>query len=354
MADQPVNPGATGSIPPKAVPPTFRAPPMPAPEEGAAPAAPRTVRLKPVSLPPGGAPSAAAPKPVAAQPAAASSNSDATETIKRMTARIAVLSGEVEPAVAKKRTGQVPVDRVDPLVKKATSGLAGVISDQNPTVKRMTTRIQMPSNTGLIPELPEENGPRTIKLKPIGQGGTQPIVPVEMASIDKGAVKAGTSRIPLESAMAVPPTEAPAAAAGDGSMPKTIKLKRPGEMATVKVSVVGAKGATESAPALASATAAPASADTDGSKKTIRVKRPSVPAVSAGAAGEGSDEEAGIGAPALEPAHFVPAAPERGTGWFIALAAVGMIVIIGLGCLLAVQLYGGQPHTELDKSYQTN
>jgi hypothetical protein len=345
MADQPNNQGAPGAIPPKAVPPTFRNPSTPAPGEEASSTAPRTVRLKPVVMPPGATP------PV---PAAASGGSmDAAETIKRMTARIAVLSGDGEPAAtSKKRTGQVPIVGVDASVKNATSGLAGVISDASPTVKRMTSRIQMPSQTGLIPEVAADNGPRTIKVKPVAQGGGQPTGPVEAVApaVGRGTVKLGTSRIPLESAMEVPPTESPASAAA-GAIPKTIKLKRPGEMATVRVSVMGAKGAPEAAPAPSVAdTAADTAAET--SKKTIRVKRPNMPAA-AGGVSEGADEDGAAASTA--PVCFSPVvAPERGTGWFIALAAVGMIVIIGLGCLLAVQLYGGRPHTELDTSYQTN
>jgi hypothetical protein len=159
--------------------------------------------------------------------------------------------------------------------------------------------------------------------------------------------KIGTSRIPLESAMAVPPQES--AASLDGAGPKTIKLKRPGEMSTVKVSVMGAKAAPESAAAAAAAAAVPGAVDAAANKKTIRVKRPNAPA-----AGGETDGAEVAGTPLAPPMGFAPVAPERGTGWFIAVAAACIILVIGLGCLFAVQLYGGRPHTELDQSFQRN
>lgn len=356
MAEEPIKPSTAGAIPPKAVPPQFRAVADAAPVEASTQAAPRTVRLKPVTVGAGGSALPGAAKSPIASPGAtaASGGVDAAEAIKRMTARIAMLSGEVEPGT-KKRTGQIPVGGVDPSVKKATSGLSGVLTDPNPTVKRMTTRIQMPSQTGLIPDI-STAGPKTIKVKPLNmQGSTQPIRPGEAGTdgtgVPNSTVKIGTSRIPLESAMEVPPQE-PVAAEG---APKTIKLKRPGEMSTVKVSVMGQKPAVESVPAAAPTIATPATPDAAGSKKTIRVKRPNAPAAAGLATGEAEGAHGAPGVTALPlPAGFSAVAPERGTGWFIAVAAACIILVIGLGCLYAVQLYGGRPHTELDQSFQHN
>ncbi len=353
MADNPTNPGVPGAIPPKAVPPTFRAPSEAASAEGAASSAPRTVRLKPITVASSGSSLPAAAKPAAAS---AAGSLDATEAIKRMTARIAILSGEGEPAVGKKRTGQISGSGVDPMVKKATAGLSGVLADPNPTVKRMTSRIQMPSQTAQIPDI-AGLGPKTIKVKPVTvtQGGTQQIAQAELSgavAAPKATGKIGTSRIPLESAMSVPPQES--AASADGAAPKTIKLKRPGEMSTVKVSVMGAKAVPESAAAAAAAAAVPGAVDAAANKKTIRVKRPNAPVAGGVTTGEEAVGAEVAGTPMAPPMGFAPVAPERGTGWFIAVAAACIILVIGLGCLYAVQLYGGRPNTELDQSFQQN
>jgi hypothetical protein len=274
-----------------------------------------------------------------------------------MTARIAMLSGEAEP-VSKKRTGQISTGSMEPGGKKPADGLSGGMTDPSPTVKRMTSRIQMPSQTGIIPDI-SASGPKTIKVKPVNvqQGGTQPIRHADLATegmgVPRSTGKIGTSRIPLESAMAVPPPE-PVAAAAEGA-PKTIKLKRPGEMSTVKVSVMGAKAAAESAPAVAAPALQSALESAAGSKKTIRVKRPNAPAAADMATGGATAEPGAAGMTAVPlPAGFAPVAPERGTGWFIAVAAACIILVIGLGCLFAVQLYGGRPNTELDQSFQQN
>jgi hypothetical protein len=347
MADD--NNASAPQIPPKAVPPQVR----PAGDAGAesptvrsTPApVPRTVRLKPISIPTAGAaPASPALPPVT--PSAPVGTEEAAAAIKRMTARIAMMAeGEGE----KRRTGQISVDAGAP--KKATSSLApvGIPVDPN-AAKKMTTRIQMPSPTMPIPAVPIEV-PKTIKIRP---SGTQPVQNVEPAAVvgqtpgQQVAGKSKTSRIPLEQAMAVPqPAAAPEPA---GGTPKTIKLKRPGEMTTIKVSV-------PQGPAIGGAGGAPAAAAGDADagsptqKKTIRVKRPMAPAAAPSAEGAAS-EAGGLSAAAISPLAAAPAAPERGTGWFVALAVACLLVGIGLSVVFGLQLFGKPPNTQLDAQFQ--
>ena len=147
--------------------------------------------------------------------------------------------------------------------------------------------------------------------------------------------------------MSVP--QAGGAAAHMDNAPKTIKLKRPGEMSTIKVSVPGgaANAGPRPAPAAAEATADSASAT---QKKTIRVKRPTMPAA-AGVVGEGAEPGA-PGQATMAPVTIVASAPERGTGWFIAVAAACILVAIGIMLLFSTQSYSWPFHTELDSSCQ--
>jgi len=48
----------------------------------------------------------------------------------------------------------------------------------------------------------------------------------------------------------------------------------------------------------------------------------------------------------------VPQAPERGTGWFIAVAVLCVLLAAGLAGVFAVQLFGSSPNTSLDPQFQ--
>jgi len=353
MAEEQKDQVSPGSIPPKAVPPQIR----PATEGsvdsptvrrqavavpgGTAVPVPRTVRLKPITV-------TSADATVDAAPAGASSATAAAEAVKRMTARIAMLADESD--AGKKRTGQLQGGGGQDALSSGAPLPAVGVSDAAATFKKVTTsRIQMSSATGPIPEMPD--APRTIKIRP--QSPTQtglpavpptasesPTVVSSASNAQQVPGKTKTSRIPLESAMSVPPPSEPPSEDQAGVTPKTIKLKRPGEMSTVKVSVhggvqAGAESTTDNTPIT--------------QKKTIRVRRPMTPAAASVADGVAVDE---AGAPVMTPIAYVPPATESGTGWFIAVSVACILLILGLTGLFAVQLFGSRPHTELDPQYQ--
>ena len=229
-----------------------------------------------------------------------------------------------------------------PIAPSAPAGTAAAAE----AIKRMTTRIDAVSNeagtanpaaprvqlsaTARIPDLPDL--PKTIKIRPLeGSSGTSAEPPPSFGQplSQQPAGKSKTSRIPLDSAMVVPQGESPSNAS------KTIKLKRPDEMSPIKVSVPGA-GEQETDNAAIS------------QKKTIRVKRPIPTAAVSGPA----DEAGAPSMAAISPLEFVSVEPERGMGMYIALAVVGIILIIGLAGLFSVQLFGWPIHSALDAQFQ--
>ena len=371
MADDNTDPVPQSAIPPKAVPPmaspadaggsgdspTVRRQSVPQPGGIPAPI-PRTVRLKPIgAATAAGSPATSSISNLLPVTPAVPAGADAADAIKRMTARIVMMSNEGDVRVGNKRTGPIPVAGIESGAKKATTALAdmgGAAGDA--TVRKVTSRIQM-STTLPLPELSDT--PKTIKIRPSAGTGAQPVAstqPISIVDLPTGAGpsfaqqpagKAKTSRIPLESAMSVPQTGGAPTAEQSGA-PKTIKLKRPGEMSTIKVSVLGAGGASAAAQSAGEQSTDNASIT---QKKTIRVKRPMAPAAASMA---GADAGA-PGVPtvtAMSPMAFSAAAPERGTGWFIALAVACILVAIGLSGLFSVQLFGSRPHTELDPQFQ--
>jgi len=283
MADDTNKPLPQSSIPPRAVPPrpVAGAEGAPSPAQAAArlkPAATGTAPLTPTSLPP-------------VTPSAPAGSEAAAAAIKRMTARIVMMANDVEPA--KKRTGQLPPGGATAHIQPATS-------------------IPMPNLS---------ESPKTIRIQPISSGtakiGTQPISGGDSAT---GKTKAQTSRIPLASAMAVPQSGGSTA----GGAPRTIKLKRPGEMSTIRMNI----------PSAGSAAAAPAGqvaaeGESITQKKTIRVKRAATPTEDAG-------EENAMGVGISQAA--APVAVERGMGWVVALAAVCLLLAVALTGLLASQI----------------
>ena len=338
MADDSADQVSQNAIPPKAVPPqaagagdnpTVRRQVVPQPGGGSAPI-PRTVRLKPI----GSSSSSPAPTalPTVSVPQAARTE-DAAETIKRMTARINMMPSEGETQGAKKSTGRVPAGAES---GQNTGAFVAGGNLEGSVVQKVSSRIQM-SNTSIIPDIGDT--PKTIKIRP--NASTQPLAESGAARMpsQQAAGKAKTSRIPLESAMSLPSGAAAQQAASADGAPKTIKLKRPGEMSTIKVSVAGV-GATHAA------ATEPAHEESVTQKRTIRVKRPTVAVASVDAGGASGDPTI-----SMTPVPL-PAAPERGLGWFIAVAAVCILVGIGVTVVVSLQLFGSRPHTELDLQFQ--
>lgn len=277
MANENTNHVPQDAIPPKALPPSA------APAGDSQMSTSRTVRLNPVA--PGTAPAAGRLPPVT--PSAPAGTTEAANAIKRMTTRIAAVSGEIDPLTGNKITGPLPVESV---------------SDTPASAHKGTARIPL-SATARIPELADM--PKTAR----GRVDAPSVLGASPAG------KAKTSRIPLESAMNVSPT--------DAGIPKTIKLKRPDEMA-VKVAAPGAEGADETT-----------------QKKTIRVKRPTAPEAAA---------EESASAP-LSPLEMLPPT-ERGTGLFVALAVAVLLAVVGLVGLLSSQLYNWPVATSFDAQFQ--
>ena len=352
-ADQPQS-----AIPPKIVPPQARLganaegavdsptvrrqPAFPAGSTSSSGPIPRTVRLKPIGAA-GAASGQPAVQPLAGTTAPADPES-AADAVKRMTARIMMMSNEGDAQTGKKRTREIP-SGAESGAKKATTPRPSVGSAENAaTFKKQTLHIQM-ATTAPIPAF--DDMPKTIKIRPSSGGGHPPITgtqPISQMDSQQPVGKAKTSRIPLDSAMSVPQSSG-AAESSDGA-PKTIKLKRPGEMSTIKVSVPGAGAAAHAGGAQTSDNASITQ------KKTIRVKRPMAPAAASVAEGGAMEESDGSSRVAMPHVAAVSAAPERGTGWFVAVAAACIVVALVLTGIMFVQRYGSAPNTKLDVQFQ--
>jgi len=261
-------------------------------------------------------------------------------------------------------TGAAPTPpatvRVQPIPSPAPSAAP------TPLNPRRTSRIPL---TGVIPPMMAATAPagqsRTIRIKPVGpQPGSSPISdgPRPPTEAQVQAAKSKTSRISLDDAIGAGETLMPAMAQAAAEAPKTIRLKRPTEMPTVKVAVVPSPSATSAltssastAPAKSTAPisqmpAAPASqtsriADTTMAqdntpitqKRTIRVKRPAAVVFAGGAASEAEAQEGGglAGAPLV-----TAVAPDKAHAMFIVAAIVTILVTIGLAVVISSQIFG--------------
>ena len=250
------------------------------------------------------------------------------------------------------------------------------MSDDNNTPK--------PSIPGVIPGATPagadaDNTTRTVRLKPISVPppvaappsitapipGADPIPdgprPPTQAQVQ--AAKSKTSRISLEQAITMdsqtprstqnvePATvlSAPSAAAAPGA-PRTIRLKRPTEMPTLKVNAVPPPSALPGdASAVAAAPQAPAAADDADAavtqKRTLKVRRPGAPAISIGGAPAAKDgEPLPEGMEPVDLAGMTPllpmAPPEKGNAVFVTFAFIGIIAAAVLVGFFAWQLFG--------------
>ena len=241
-----------------------------------------------------------------------------------------------------------------------------------------------PSIPGVIPGVTSagadaDNTTRTVRLKPITApppvtappsitapipgadpipDGPRPPTPAQVQ-----AAKSKTSRISLEQAISmdsqtprstqhVEPATVLSAPAPAGA-PRTIRLKRPTEMPTLKVNAVPPPSSLPGAetPAVAPLPQTPAAAaeDPDSSvtqKRTLKVRRPGAPSISIGGASadKQGDEALPEGMEPVDLATMTPlvnmAPPEKGNGWFVGFAFAAILVSLGLIGFYVWQLYG--------------
>lgn len=258
------------------------------------------------------------------------------------TAGLTAASGPVQTAPATVKVQPVPV----------------VVSA--PVNPRRTSRIPL---TGVIPPMmaaAPDGVSRTIRIKPVGpQPGSNPIQdgPRPPTEAQVQASKSKTSRISLEDAIGVAETAVPSAVAtAAAEAPKTIRLKRPTEMPTVKVAVVPPPSATSIAiQAMATTTSAAKSTAPISQtsriaeqvvapdnapitqKRTIRVKRPSAFVVSSGTADDAAAEDGGGVAGTVV---GMAAAPDKVHAMFIVAAIVTILVTLGLAIVYSSQIFG--------------
>ncbi len=264
---------------------------------------------KPVLTPPG----AAAPVPTAVRvptPAKA-------EPVSAETMRITV--PDQKPA-AEKMTPKPAAPAPTPLEVKTVMA-----------AKKETSRIPLelaaPSKPGISEGKPTEP-PKTIRIKPAAAptaikiggpaGGIKPAAPVITATGDE---KRKTSRISLEAAFAEE-------AAKPGEGPKTIKLKRPTEAATIKVGPRPAAAVDGETLSKTARLDLPPAEDieegpTPTKRKTIKIKKP-------GVAGTDEGPAPVTIARAELSAEAAPAAEDETSWVFPALSFVAIIVMVVL------------------------
>ncbi|NLL82972.1 MAG: hypothetical protein GX230_01860 [Lentisphaerae bacterium] len=267
---------------------------------------------------------------------------------------------------------------------------APVTADEGaPTIKRRTSRVPLPD--GVKPAgVTEASGsvPKTIRvIRPpsasgaaMPQPGANPLPPGPKGPTPQmsQAAKSKTSRISLESAIGGAATQAPVADGVVEGAPKTIRLKRPSEMPTLKVPAIQSPGGATArttgsvVPPRASGQIAPPApgpsktariigaegtppptsmpvpeaASTDSvpltQKRTIRVKRPGAPSITVPKSDDAATTDDDT--PAL-----TPLSPEEAMGSHASdscnpvfwIAAVASIVVTGVMILIMYQqLFG--------------
>ncbi len=214
----------------------------------------------------------------------------------------------------------------------------GVNSDAPTGSKRETSKI--PLETAMSPGVPAPS--KTIKIKPATPPGPKPTreeTPEEASTSDP---KRQTSRISLDAALGSEEQDA-------GKAPKTIRLKRPSEVATVRVKKAP-EGADKDLQRTVAIEGPPVEEEDKASpteKKTIKVKRPSqrkaVKSVSVKRSGTGA--AAGVSpvvtpgaAPAATPA---PKQVKDTAHWtFITFSIAAVIVCCVLIYVLCAQVLG--------------
>lgn len=219
--------------------------------------------------------------------------------------------------------------------------------------KKKTSRIPLEAAMAM-PATSDTQTVRTVRIKPAMPGAqrteAKPPVGIQQPPPGPGTntdPKRKTSRISLEAAIAINDKGAP----DTGEGPKTIRLKKPGDMATVKLQPqpaaaplpvpppVPAAGGTTPLDATAALEGIPVedAGQTPTKRKTIKVRRP-------GQAGEPAVETAGGGADARRPSIAVAVAPvvvEDSPHWFfITAASIAVLVAIAVCLVVASQAIG--------------
>lgn len=224
-------------------------------------------------------------------------------------------------AAIKRMTAQIP----QPTIETAEGAAQTRPAPAAAPAKKSTSRIPLPTT----PISAAVDAPKTIKIQPLA-GITPPLAAQPSAPVapmgesqPPQASKSKTSRIPLEAAMGV-------SQSSEANAPRTIKLKRPGDMSAVKVAVPGAQAGT------------PTETDTSAitQRKTIRVKRPTAPTVAEGEGAAAADDAAAAALAAERLAAIQATAPERHGAPFMVAAALCVVVLIGLLLVFAAQIFG--------------
>lgn len=340
-----------GSIPPKVSP--FAKPDAASPITPAAPGAPRpiTVRLKPAAP---AAATPAAPAPQAQEPAAATVPQSVSP---RLTARVPIPelppAGSAAVSIPKPPTAHVP----------EIPGVASPAPVAAPaTVRLRPVAPQVPVPAAAPAAAPAAMTPAVSPLQPVPAPtpGSHPLPegPKPPSGAQVQAAKSKTSRISLDSAIGVAPMTP---MGGDKVEPKTIRLKRPADLAaapTPKVSTAPIRQTSRIPDSvLPTPEAAAAEAGSVTQKKTLKIKRPgSAPAPEAGAApsAEGGASLEGVAMTPISPLE-IPAAPEESkvfTGIAVVAASAAAVVLLLLSVCLGSHAVGSVANMNTTASIQ--
>ncbi len=215
--------------------------------------------------------------------------------------------------------------------------------------KKATSRVPLSAARATAP-IPSA---KTVRIKPAASTGGAPVPgsrplpagPKPPSQAQVQAAKSKTSRISLEAALTGEPAEPEAGA------PKTIRLKRPSEVATVKMKPVpGAQGTPAVATAVAARAAKSSTAKIPDSgeggtpltrRKTIRVKRPASRPTVSGAKSDAGAEAVPVAEGVVEfaPPVIMPAV-DTVNPFFPIAAIAAMLAMMALLWVLSSQLFG--------------
>ena len=173
-------------------------------------------------------------------------------------------NGAIPPKLDLRKSGLpaaaagVPVGAPAPVKKQTTRiELAAGQSPAEPSARKKTSRIPLTLNEtapGAAPAAAPGETAKTIRLTPIAPqpaaAPSQEQAPKTVVLRDEAGERAKkqTSRIPLEAALTPPEGGAPSAGVPTANVPKTIRIKRPGQPATIKLARPAAPAADTAAP----------------------------------------------------------------------------------------------------------
>lgn len=277
-------------------------------------------------------PAAGAPRPITVKlkPAAAAAPEQAATAAPqpnpRATSRVPVPEEVAGATVSAIRPVTV---RLRPLAAGGTPGSIPRTPGSTQSIAKMEVPVSPAATSPLQPQHPPTPGSNPLPT------GPKPLSPAQ-----QHAAKSKTSRISLDSAIGVAPV------GEDKGGPKTIRLKRPSDLAT-PVSVPGPKSATSVVrqtsripdSALSAAEAETSATATVTQKKTLKIKRPGVQEPSTKEVAEGGDAfPEGVQMTALNPADlaaFEEASPALTTAAAIAAIAATVVVFATMWFLAA-------------------